>query len=66
MSPNCSGVARRPRETIGTTKAVSTDGSWPRRPTEYWVFVDRTARTTSAVVTPSAAIRSGLSQTRIA
>ena len=66
MSPNCSGVDRRPRATTGTTKAASTEGSWPRRPTAYWVLVARIARTTSADVTPRAAMRSGRSQTRIA
>ena len=51
---------------IGITRDwPATVGSWPRRPAAYWLLLVRMARATSPGVTPSWAILSGRSQTRM-
>jgi len=48
-----------------TTAWPDAEGSCPRRPAAYWLFETRMARATSEGVTPSCAILSGRSHTRI-
>jgi hypothetical protein len=67
MFSNSAGSVSRPR--VVTAKDCCTSrpvGAWPTRPTAYCWFWAATAVCTSAAVTPSSAMRSGLSQMRMA
>ena len=66
MSPNCSGVDRRPTALTCISKAVPAGaGDWPILPAATWMFCSAMAFWTSVAVMPSLASRSGSSQTRM-
>ena len=66
MSPNCSGEISRPLAvTVYTSCWPSGAGSWPILPAAFCLFWTVMAWTTSVVLMPNWAMRSGLSQPRI-
>jgi len=65
--PNSSGVARRPRaSTVSCICWPSGVGGLPTRPADASAFWERIAAATSSAVMPSAVIRLGSIQTRMA
>ncbi len=67
MLSNSAGSVMRPLVAIGKVSWTAPSvGDWPMRPAENCWFWLATAFFTSSVVMPSEAIRSGLSQMRMA